>query len=112
MLDAKLHLADVTKKLVNDLRYMEPFGNENPPPTFYVQHIALVQTPQILKEAHVKCMVSADGVVKPLIFFNRPDLIEPLMTRGAEPFDCAVTPIENHWQGRTTIELRGIDIAF
>lgn len=111
MVDAQLRLGDVSKKLMSDLRYMEPFGNENPAPTFYVRDLSLVQPPQVLKEEHIKCMVSAEGVVKPLIFFNRPDLIDVLMSRGAEPFDCAVTPIENHWQGRVNIELRGIDIA-
>ena len=34
------------------------------------------------------------------------------MERGSEPFDCAVTPMENHWQGKVNVELRGLDLAF
>jgi hypothetical protein len=66
----------------------------------------------MLKDAHVKCSVFADGVIKPIIFFNRPELFEKLQAVGQNSFSLAVQVMENHWNGRVTIELQGLDIAF
>jgi single-stranded-DNA-specific exonuclease len=110
-LDAELKLPDAQKKLMDDLEFLEPFGNENRNPTFYVKRVSLVSSPAIFKDVHVKCTIFADGVIKPLIFFNRADIIPLLHKQGPDPFDCAVQVTENHWNGRSNIELVGLDIA-
>lgn len=110
-LDALLPLGDVTQKLIADLRHLEPFGQKNEQPIFYIKQVAQVQKPQLLKDQHVKCMIFADGVIKPMIFFNRPELFARLLAQEAEPFDCAAYVVENHWQGNTQVELQGVDIA-
>lgn len=111
-IDAHLPLPDLTSKFVADLEHLEPFGNENPVPLFYVKNVVLVQKPTILKELHVKCMVFADGVIKPLIFFNRPELYMELLAKGFEPF-CVVAQVsKNYWNGKTSLELIGVDITF
>ena len=51
--------------------------------------MVLVQKPKLLKDAHVKCSVFADGVIKPVIFFNRPELYAQLMQNENEPFSLA-----------------------
>ena len=71
----------------------------------------LLEQPQLLKEAHTKCMIFADGVIKPVIFFNRPDVYELLAARKDEPFSLAVQATENHFNGRVSVELFGLDIA-
>lgn len=110
-LDAHITLPDVSKKFLSDLTYLEPFGNQNEQPSFYLRQVVLVQKPQLLKDAHVKCAIFADGVIKPLIFFNRPELMNKLLALEQEPFDVAVQVTENHWNGNVSIELLGIDIA-
>lgn len=110
-LDAHATLSDFTKKCVQDLIHLEPFGHHNPTPLFYIQHVTQVQKPSLLKDAHVKCSVFADGVIKPLIFFNRPDLFDKLQALGHQSFSVAGQIKENHWNGRSSIELTGIDIA-
>lgn len=112
VLDAELKLPDLTNKFIGDLKYLEPFGNQNSQPVFYVQDAVLIQPPQMLKDAHVKCSVFADGVIKPVIFFNRPELFDKLQAVGQNSFSLAVQVMENHWNGRVTIELQGLDIAF
>lgn len=111
VLDAQVQLPDLTKKFVGDMNHLEPFGNANETPKFYVKGASLVQEPKLLKDAHVKCNIFADGVIKPVIFFNRPELFEQLQNRDGKPFDIAATVSENHWNGRTSIELIGIDVA-
>lgn len=110
-LDAEVKLPDLTQKFIDDLGHIEPFGNQNSHPNFYVKDAVLVQKPTMLKDAHVKCAIFADGVIKPVIFFNRPELFKTLTEIGHEAFDLAVQVNENHWNGRVSIELQGIDIA-
>src|SRR5579863_557928 len=109
--DAEVALPDLTKKFIDDLEHLEPFGNSNDQPIFYVNNVVQVQKPQLLKDAHVKCFMFADGVIKPVIFFNRPELFTLLNERYEQTFILAARVTENHWQDRVSIELIGVDIA-
>ncbi|MDR3549773.1 MAG: single-stranded-DNA-specific exonuclease RecJ [Candidatus Babeliales bacterium] len=111
VLDAQATLPDLTKKFMDDLTHLEPFGNCNSHPTFYIKEVTQVQKPILMKDAHVKCQLFADGVIKPVVFFNRPDLFEKFQAQSEEPFALAAQVSENHWNGRTNIELTGLDIA-
>jgi single-stranded-DNA-specific exonuclease len=110
-LDAELSMPDLTKKFIDDMGHLEPFGNANSHPAFYLKNVTQVQKPMLMKDAHVKCHVFADGVIKPVIFFNRPDLFEKFVAQDIESFSLAVQVSENHWNGRTNIELTGLDVA-
>ena len=70
----------------------------------------MVKPPQLLKDAHVKCSLFADGVIKPLIFFNRPELFDISLIRVEKPFHVAAQVVENHWNGNISIELSGVDV--
>jgi single-stranded-DNA-specific exonuclease len=109
--DAQVELSELTKKFIDDLEHLEPFGNSNDQPIFYVNNVVQVQKPQLLKDAHVKCFMFADGVIKPVIFFNRPELFALLNEWYEQPFILAARVTENHWQDRVNIELIGVDIA-
>ena len=112
MLDAEIKLPDLTKRFIDDLAHLEPFGAQNSHPQFYVKDAMLVQKPVLLKDVHVKCSIFAEGVIKPVIFFNRPDLFELFNNNGQNAFDLAVKVSENHWNGKISIELQGLDVAF
>ncbi len=109
--DAQAHLNDLSSKFIKDLSHLEPFGHENKQPTFMIDNVVLVQKPKLLKEAHVKCSVFADGVIKPIIFFNRPELYDLLLAQEQESFSIAAQVQENHWNGRVNIELTGVDVS-
>lgn len=110
-LDAPLRLSDLNQKLIADLALLEPFGNANTMPSFMVNDVVQLQPPTLLKDAHVKCMIFADGVVKPIIFFNRPELYQLFLKQGDRPFSVAANITENHWNGKVNIELLGLDVA-
>jgi len=110
-IDASVSLSDATGKFVDDLKYFEPFGCENACPIFHVPEVTLIERPQLLKDAHVKCRVFSQGIIKPVIFFNRPELYTELCALGDSPFDVAVEVVENCWRDVRSIELKGIDIA-
>lgn len=109
--DAEVALSELTKKFIDDLEHLEPFGNSNDQPLFYVNNVVQVQKPQLLKDAHVKCFMFADGVIKPVIFFNRPELFALLNEQYENTFILAARVTENYWQDRVNIELIGVDIA-
>lgn len=111
-IDAHVQFTDITHKLMSDMALMEPFGHGNNQPYFYTRHVTLLDQPQLLKDAHVKCQVFSDGVIKPLIFFNRPELFHSLQNVGDTPFDIAYELSENHWDGKVTTQLLGLDIRF
>lgn len=110
-LDAELTLPETNQKLLSDMAYLEPFGCENAQPKFYIKNVTLIDQPVLLKEQHLKCSIFADGIIKPIIFFNRPELYAKLCAKKHEPFTVAVTVSENYWNGRTNIEFQGIDVA-
>lgn len=109
--DAPAKLVEFGDRLMQELRLFEPFGHENPQPYFYVRNVVLVKQPQVLKELHVKCVVCSDGVLKSVMFFNRPELVEKLIEQGDEPFDIVAQVLHNYWNGSYTIELQGIDVV-
>lgn len=109
--DAELTLPEASTKFMRDLDYLEPFGNANERPTFYVRRVQLVEEPRLLKDEHVRCTVFADGVIKPVIFFGRPDLFDFFVANREQDFDLAVTVAENEWEGVRRVELYGVDAA-
>lgn len=110
-IDAELTLSDVCPKLMSDLGHLQPFGNENSEPVFHLKGATVLESPTVLKDVHVKCDIVSQGITKPVIFFNRPELFSTLQELREKPFDLAVRVSENHWNGRVSIELLGVDIA-
>lgn len=111
-IDAEVCLSDLTQKFIDDMEHLEPFGNSNDTPLFYIRSVVQVQKAQLLKDLHVKCFVFADGVIKPVIFFNRPQLFAMLQDRYEEPFTLAARVSENYWQDKKNIELIGVDVSW
>jgi single-stranded-DNA-specific exonuclease len=108
--DAELLLTEANKKLITDLALLEPFGNSNEQPLFYVKDLSLVESPVLLKELHVKCKLFADGIIKQVIFFNRPELYQWLCDNNQESFVIIATVSQNYWKDSIRIELIGQDI--
>ena len=111
VLDGEVMMSDITQKFVTDMNHLEPFGHANHQPSFYIKNVVQVQKPTLMKDLHVKCQLFSDGIVKPIVFFNRPELFEKFMNVGDGAFDVAAQVTENHWNGRTNIELLGLDVA-
>jgi single-stranded-DNA-specific exonuclease len=110
-LDAEVELSELTKRLFEDVERLEPFGNANPQPNFFIRSVNLLSPPRLLKDKHVKTAIVAQGVIKQVIFFNRPDLYPILNEIGSKPFHVVGCISKNEWNGNMNIELQGLDIA-
>jgi len=110
--DSCLSLCEVGKNLLHDIRMLEPFGNSNPIPFFLIEGVVLVKRPELLKDAHLKCLIFSQGVVKPVMFFNQPELFELFIKNQENPFDLVASIHGNEWGGRTSIDFIGLDVRF
>lgn len=110
-LDAVVDLPELKSNFLSDLEKMEPFGNQNEQPSFLLKDVTLLKPPMILKEKHVKCFLFSQGTIKPIIFFNRPELYSVLTNLQEKNFNVAAYVVKNEWEGRVSIELQGLDIA-
>lgn len=111
-IDAEIHLGDLTKKCMKDLSLLEPFGNQNPQPLFVTMPVTQLKSPTLLKDAHVKTTLFVDGIIKPVIFFNRPDLYPLLQAAQDKQFIVVGHATTNEWNDKVSIEMQGLDIAF
>lgn len=111
-LDAEIDLPDVNHKLVADLELLEPFGAGNREPVFLIRDATWLQEPTLLKGAHCKATLFSNGVIKPIVFFNRIDIYEQIRAHPDRPCYIAASVSENHWNGRVSIELIGLDVAW
>ena len=109
--DACAQLSEFDAKFITDMQLFEPFGHCNQQPYFYISGVVLVKKPQLLKDLHVKCSVFADGVVRSVIFFYRPELFEILVNQADEQFDIVGQVTQNYWNGSYSVEILGIDIV-
>ena len=50
VLDAHAMLPEFTQKFVDDIDHLEPFGNENRAPLFFIKEVVLLQKPTLLKD--------------------------------------------------------------
>lgn len=109
--DLEIRLADITGRMVNILRYMEPYGPGNMRPVFLSRGVVDTGMMRVLKEEHLK-MTVAD----PLDPYRRFDAIafkqahHADLVRSGEPFSILYTVEENEWNGRTSVQLNIKDI--
>lgn len=106
-IDSVLELDEINLKLWEDLSLLEPFGTENPIPIFYIRDIFIIDI-KIIKEIHIKIIVTSLDKKIPVIFFNRLDIIQNVKINQKISLIAKLT--ENIWNEKKIIELQGIDI--
>jgi single-stranded-DNA-specific exonuclease len=60
-LDAQLDVTQITPRLFQEMRRLEPFGVGNPEPRFALAGARLLSAPRVLKEKHLKLRLGATG---------------------------------------------------
>lgn len=111
MADASIDLSDISSTVCRDLSHLEPFGNSNVVPYFHIKAVTLIEPPRLMKDVHIKIKIFSDGMIKPVVFFNRPDLFSFFVELQDRPFELLAQVSENFWNGTVSLELIGIDVA-
>ncbi len=116
-IDAKITLADITPQFVKILKCMEPFGPGNPRPIFLTENLINYRyTRRVGKEGEHLHLNVTDRSTSPEgaelfidgIAFRKGDLA--LHLQNGHPVDICYTLEENHFGGRTTIQMKAEDI--
>ncbi|MFT6850185.1 MAG: single-stranded-DNA-specific exonuclease [Sphingobacteriales bacterium] len=107
--DIEIELDEINPKFFSVLKQIAPFGPENMNPVFVARDVSCKFEPRLLKEKHLKLMVHQDGENSfDAIGFGMGIFHED--TRQGKPFDICFQLEENHFRGKTTIQLNLRDI--
>jgi single-stranded-DNA-specific exonuclease len=107
--DAVLEFSDINQNLIKDLHRLEPFGMGNEEPVFVINDLTQIRPPKLMKDKHIKITAFAQGIVKPIVFFNRPELYDVFKNLEDKPFSIVGTITQNEWNETTSTEIIGID---
>lgn len=109
-IDVNIELADINNKFYGIIKQMAPFGPGNMRPVFVSENLITYGYPQILKEQHLKFSLRQDGSEKiyNAIGFGMAHLYETVL--NGKPFKMAYTVDENHYNGKTSLQLMIKDI--
>ncbi|MEA2206803.1 MAG: single-stranded-DNA-specific exonuclease [Blastocatellia bacterium] len=109
-IDAEVPATDVTMRLADELRALEPYGAGNPRPVFMTRNLRILSDPLVMKDEHLKLRVGGDD--------NRP--LEAVWWRGLENagrtpqanerIELAYAIEPNKWNGETRLQLNVKDM--
>ncbi len=106
IIDAEISFADLTQNFYNIICQMEPFGPENMRPVFIAKKVQDSGYSKIVKEEHIRFVVMHDKFSFTGIGFNLAHKF-PLVQK---PFDLVFTLDENEFNGKTSLQLKVIDL--
>jgi len=96
-LDAEVKFEELTFDLMESIRLLEPFGNENPPPILYTE-AKQSWPPKIVGKAHIKLYLEQGDRMLEGMAFNRAQQIAKFRKKNT-PLRVAFTPQINTYQG-------------
>jgi single-stranded-DNA-specific exonuclease len=100
-IDAVVSADDIGDAFMENLKRLQPFGQENREPVWALTEARLAGHPRIVGEKHLKFNLQKDGRRFPAIAFN---FAPEDLPDGA--FDVAFTLKENTWMGNTSLQLQ------
>ena len=103
-IDAEVHFKEISRKLVDALDTLAPYGNGNPEPIFCTRSVQVLEA-RVVGEKHLKMLLREDGKLYDAIGFN----MGPKIPRVGTYIDIAYTPELNSWQGYESIQLKLAD---
>ena len=105
-IDARLSLHEITDNLLEIMKQFEPFGQENPCPTFTTDGLEVVGFPRVVGKDHLKFKVreNKDKVFE-AIAFKRSDEILNLVKGREDHLDICYTFDEHSFMGKKKLQL-------
>ena len=107
IIDAAVEPRDLTPAFFKILEQMEPFGPENPRPVFCINN-AIDKGCKVVKNEHVRFEIEKDGFGIQGIGFNMAEKFMQL--NGDMPLDIVFTLEENHYNNRTSLQMKVMDV--
>lgn len=108
-IDLGIEFGHINQRLYEQLERFEPTGNANYTPTFVTRNVKVLKARGVGKKmSHLKMMITKEGKIFDGIAFN----FGPLSSKLSQDefVDIVYSIDENHWNGRTNLELMIKDI--
>lgn len=99
-LDAEVRLSEFNLDFLQNFRLMEPFGQRNPEPVFLCRNVTPRLPGRLMKEKHLRVMLTQDGASMEARWFNA-----PLKDMPKPPWDVAMRVQRNYWRGEEQWQL-------
>jgi len=107
--DCILPFKDIDKKLISDLKKLEPFGIGNPQPVFVTENIDFVGYPRIVGTNHLKIKARDDDAVFETIGFGMGEALKGIET-GKKIYNIYYQIKENIYRNKRKIQLHLLHI--
>lgn len=105
-IDCELDLKDLTWPLYEEIKRLEPFGEENPPPVFLAKNLAIEGIRKVGKtNLHLKITVEGG---KKMIYFRGGESLT--LDDVSKKIDVVFEIGENQWNGTKEMEFRVLDL--
>jgi single-stranded-DNA-specific exonuclease len=101
-IEAAVTLREISFRLLEEFRALEPFGFGNPEPVLGAKALE-VMSPRIVGNNHLKMKLRSRSTVMDSIGFGMGALLESV--ESAKAVDAAFTASVNEWEGGRTIQL-------
>lgn len=108
VIDAEISLRDIKQSFYDIICQMEPFGPENLRPVFLSKKVQDIGYSKIVKEDHIRFVITQDDVTLTGIGFGMAEKFHLLEKQ--KPFDIVYTIDENEWNNTKSLQLKVIDI--
>ncbi len=106
-IDAEINFNNITQTFYNIISQMEPFGPENMRPVFISRNVMDNGYSKIVKDNHIRFVLSQEGFTLTGIGFNMADKFK-ILEEGTS-IDIVYTIDENEWNGTKSLQLKIID---
>ncbi|MBA3900353.1 MAG: single-stranded-DNA-specific exonuclease RecJ [Bacteroidetes bacterium] len=110
-IDLEVDFAELTDKFYRIMKQMSPFGPGNMNPVFVTRGVKNKWPARLMKEDHLRLELIQPGnpnFIFSAIGFNMKNLFDMVST--GQPFDVCYSIEENHYNGKTTLQLNLKDI--
>ena len=101
--DCELSPDDVTMELAEELRFLEPYGVENPVPVFVMRELSVIEATSISAGKHTRFILGKDGKQFHAICFGK--ALSTLDLFVGDTVDVMFNLDINEWNGRKTLQL-------
>lgn len=106
-IDSEIDFENISSRLINDLKLIEPFGPGNPRPIFITRNV-LIREKKLINGKHLKLLLNHTNKNLSAIGFNRDDI----NAKANDKIDIAYFPKISHYHGLDSIELEIKDIRY
>lgn len=108
--DAALPLREITPELFASLRLLEPFGMDNPEPTFAAYSVRVLGEPRAIQDRHIKLQLGQEGAGFAALGWHWAERVRALALATGDAVDLIYRLRENEHPQFGGLELEIVDL--